>query len=271
MRKEILATCMGRPFERQLPLGGVVEAMNVKAILAQKRTAGLIPAAGSGARMGGNVAKPFLQVGGREILAHTLDVFERCAVIDEVWVIVAAADLSVCRREIVERYGFGKVGGVVAGGASRQESVWRGLQRVDAAVDLVVVHDGVRPFVTDAVLRETLNCAAQHGAAVAAVPLRDTLKRVSEERTVEATIPRAKLWRTQTPQAFQRHLLMAAYQQAWECGLRATDDASLLESMGYPVKVVPGLESNIKITTPEDLILSESLLRPSHERVRSCE
>ena len=235
--------------------------MNTKAILAQKRVAGVIPAAGSGVRMGGHIAKPFLQLDGREILALTLDVFERCTVIDEVWVIVAATHLSACRQSIIERYGFSKVRDVVAGGASRQESVWRGLQRLDAAVDLVVVHDGVRPFVTELMLQETLDCAAQRGAAVAAVPLRDTLKRVSEEGEVEATVPRENLWRVQTPQAFQRHLLMAAYQRAWEQGLHATDDANLVESMGHPVQVISGLESNLKITTPEDLILSERLLR----------
>ena len=239
--------------------------MNTKAILVQQRIAALIPAAGSGVRMGGHVAKPFLQLGGREILARTLDVFERCAIIDEVWVIVAADHVSACRRGIIERYGFGKVHGLVAGGASRQESVWRGLQRVDTSVDLVVVHDGVRPFLTETVLQATLDCAAQHGAAVAAVPLQDTLKRVSEKGDVEATVAREKLWRIQTPQAFRRRALIAAYRQAWERGLCATDDASLLESMGHPVKVVSGLESNIKITTPEDLVLSERLLRKPRE------
>jgi 2-C-methyl-D-erythritol 4-phosphate cytidylyltransferase len=215
--------------------------------------------------MGGRIAKPFLQLDGREILARTLDVFERSTVIDEVWVIVAAKNLPVCRQGIIGRYGFHKVRDVVAGGASRQESVWRGLRRIDAGVDLVVVHDGVRPFVTEAVLQETLTCAAEHGAAVAAIPLRDTLKRVSEEGAVETTVPRGNLWRTQTPQAFQCHLLMAAYRQAWERGLCATDDAGLLESMGHPVRVVPGLESNIKITTPDDLILSERLLGQSRQ------
>ena len=239
--------------------------MNVKATLTPKRVAGLIPAAGSGARMGGDIAKPFLQLGGREILARTLDAFEHCAVISEVWVIVAAENVPACQQGIIERYGFRKVCDVVAGGASRQESVWRGLQRVEAAVDLVVVHDGVRPFVTDAVLRETLGCAATHGAAVTAVPLRDTLKRISDGGVVETTVPRDNLWRTQTPQAFQRHLLMSAYRQAWERGIHATDDASLIESMGHPVKVVSGSEHNIKITTPEDLNFGEGLLRaPRH-------
>ena len=225
--------------------------------------AALIPAAGSGARMGGPVAKPFLQLDGREILAHTLEVFENAPLIDDVWVMVGAGDVLACRRGIVERYGFKKVRGVVPGGASRQESVRRGLRRLDAGVDLVVVHDGVRPFLTEAVLRETLACAAAYGAAVSAVPLRDTLKRVSGRGEVEATVPRDHLWRTQTPQAFRRELLDAAHRQARQQGLSATDDAGLLESLGHPVRVVPGLEGNIKITTPDDLDLAERLLGAS--------
>ena len=238
----------------------MVKQANSQFFLTDKRVAALIPAAGSGERMGGQVAKPFLQLNGREILAHTLDVFERTAVINDVWVIVGAANLAACRQGIVERYGFKKVRDVVAGGASRQESVWRGLCRVDPAVDLVVVHDGVRPFVTETVLQATLACAAEHGAAVSAIPLSDTLKRVSPQGEVEGTVPRENLWRTQTPQAFRRQLLVTAHQQARERNLCATDDAGLLESLGHPVRVVQGLEGNIKITTPDDLNLSERLL-----------
>ena len=210
--------------------------------------------------MGGPIAKPFLQIDGREILAHTLDVFEHAAVIDDVWVMAGAGHVVACREGIVERYGFKKVRGVVAGGASRQESVWQGLRRLAAGVDLVVVHDGVRPFLTEAVLAETLACAAAYGAAVSAVPLRDTLKRVSVRGEVEATVPRDHLWRTQTPQAFGRQLLDAAHRQARRQGLCATDDAGLIESLGHPVRVVRGLEGNIKITTPDDLDLGERLL-----------
>ena len=236
---------------------------NSKSFLMEKRIAALIPAAGSGVRMGGHIAKPFLQVNGREILAHTLDVFEQAVVIDEVWVIVGGRNILACRQGIVERYGFKKVRDVVAGGASRQESVWQGLRRIDVAVELVVVHDGVRPFVTETVLQETLVCAAQHGAAVSAIPLRDTLKRVSSRGEVEATVPRENLWRTQTPQAFLRNLLDTAHRQARQQNLCATDDAGLLESLGHPVRVVPGLEGNIKITTTDDLNLSERLLGKS--------
>jgi 2-C-methyl-D-erythritol 4-phosphate cytidylyltransferase len=211
--------------------------------------------------MGGRVAKPFLQLGPREVLTHTLDVFERCRAISEVWVIVAPEYCGWCQHHIVERYGLQKVKGVVAGGVTRQESVWQGFQCVESGVDLVVIHDGVRPFVTEALLRATLLQAARHGAAIAAVPVKDTLKRVSEVGEVEATVSRDHLWRVQTPQAFQRRLLQAAFLHAWKYGIVATDEAGLLEALGQPVKVVPGDEQNLKITTPDDLLLAAHVWR----------
>jgi 2-C-methyl-D-erythritol 4-phosphate cytidylyltransferase len=229
--------------------------------LVGKRITALIPAAGSGQRMGGTIPKPFLRLGAREILARTLDIFEACPAIDEVWVIAAPEHCAFCQQVIVERYGFGKVRGVVAGGRTRQESVWQGLQRVEKQVELVVVHDGVRPFITEALLRQTLCAAATHGAAIAAVPLKDTLKRVAHTGEVEATVSRERLWRVQTPQAFQRQLLQAAFLHAWDCGLEATDEAGLVEALGQQIKVVPGDEYNIKITTPDDLRFSAALLR----------
>jgi 2-C-methyl-D-erythritol 4-phosphate cytidylyltransferase len=229
--------------------------------LVGKRIAALIPAAGSGRRMGGPLPKPFLRLGAREILARTLEVFEACAAVDEVWVITAPEYCAFCRQEIVEQYGLRKVKGVVAGGATRQESVWQGLQQVGNSVDLVVVHDGVRPFITATLLQETLHCAALYGAAITAVPIKDTLKRVSAAGEVEATVPRERLWRVQTPQAFQRHLLQAAFCHAWDRGIEATDEAGLVEALGQRIKVVPGDENNIKITTPDDLRFSETVLR----------
>jgi 2-C-methyl-D-erythritol 4-phosphate cytidylyltransferase len=229
--------------------------------LTGKRVAALIPAAGRGLRMGGMIPKPYLQLGAREILAHTLDVFEACTVIDEVWIIVAPEHASFCQQTIVERYGYRKVKGIVTGGATRQESVWHGLQRLGDSVDVVVVHDGVRPFVTDAILRDTLSHAVRYGAAITAVPVKDTLKRVSEAGDVEATVSRDRLWRVQTPQAFQRSLLEAAFLHARDQGVIATDEAALLESLGSMVKVVPGIESNIKVTTPDDLLFAENVIR----------
>ena len=225
------------------------------------RVAAIIPAAGEGRRMGGAVPKQFLQLGGQEILARTLAVFEACIAIDEVWVVVAAEQCTSCQRTIVERYGFRKVRGVIAGGATRQASVWRGLQQVTDAVDLVVVHDGVRPLVTEVLLQQTLEQASYYGAAIAAVPLKDTLKRVSAAGTVEATVPRESLWRVQTPQAFRHVLLRRAFQHAWRQGLQATDEAGLLEAIGCPVHIVPSYEHNVKITTPDDLVFCEMFMR----------
>jgi len=222
--------------------------------------AALIPAAGSGQRMGGAVPKPYLMLGGREILARTLEVFEMCAAVHEVWVIVSSAQQAHCRQGIVERYGFGKVQDVVTGGDERQESVWRGLQQLSPAVDLVIIHDGVRPFVKHPMIEATLAGAAQHGAAIAAVPLKDTIKRVSSQGQVEATLPRESLWRSQTPQAFRRLLLQQAFEHAWQQQLIATDEAGLVEALGHPVQVIQGSEQNIKITTPDDLAMCERLI-----------
>lgn len=233
------------------------EAVNLNEV----RVAALIPAAGSGQRMGGVLPKPFLPLRGREILAYTLDVFERCSSVDEVWVVVPEAHRVRCQQTVVARYGFQKVQGVVAGGATRQASVWRGLQQIDNTVDLVLVHDGVRPFVSPLLVQETLRRALLCGAAIAAVPLKDTLKRVAQTGAVTATVPRDGLWRIQTPQAFQRHVLQAAFAYALAHGLDATDEAALVEACGQQqVYVVPGMESNVKVTTPDDLILCESLL-----------
>jgi len=223
--------------------------------------AALIPAAGEGRRMGGAMPKQFLQLGGRELLARTLEVFEACMVIDEIWVVVAAEHCAWCQETIVERYGLRKVRGVVAGGATRQDSVWRGLQHVAEAVELIVVHDGVRPLVPELLIQQTLASASRHGAAIAAVPLKDTLKRVSEAHEVEDTVPRERLWRVQTPQAFHHTLLRTAFQHAWRHGLQATDEAGLIEAIGHPVKIVPGYEYNVKITTPDDLAFCETFLR----------
>jgi len=228
---------------------------------AHGRVAAIIPAAGEGRRMGGAVPKQFLQIGGREILARTLAVFEACVAIDDVWVVVAAEQCALCQSTIVERYGLRKVRGVVAGGTTRQESVWHGLQQVAQAVGLVVVHDGVRPFVTELLLQQTLDHANRFGAAIAAVPLKDTLKRVSAAGTVEATVPREHLWRVQTPQAFQHALLRRAFQHAWQQGLQATDEAGLIEALGNAVRIVPSYEHNVKITTPDDLVFCEMFLR----------
>ncbi len=200
-----------------------------------------------------------MEIGGRPILAHTLRAFEESEVVDEV-VIVAPADwLFFVAEQIVDRFGFRKVRRVVEGGAERQDSVYEGLTRLDEDVEIVLIHDAARPFVTGREIRQVTEAAKQVGAAICAVRPRDTVKRgLSAE--VETTLPRNELWLVQTPQGFQRQLILRAYERARREGVLATDDASLVERLGHRVAIVEGSYRNFKITTADDLELARLLL-----------
>jgi 2-C-methyl-D-erythritol 4-phosphate cytidylyltransferase len=224
------------------------------------RSVALVPAAGLGLRMGGPVRKQFLEFAGLPLLVHSLRVLQSSPVIDQIVLAVPEADLSYCRSEIVETYGFSKVVNVVAGGQERQDSVRRALAVVDERIDIVVIHDAVRPCVTDTMLRQVVEAAMADGAAIIALPMRDTVKQVGGNRFIERTIDRKPLWLAQTPQAFRRDWLQEAHRKAHAEGLVATDDAYLLEWMGRPVRVVEGSGENIKVTRPEDLAIGEAIL-----------
>jgi 2-C-methyl-D-erythritol 4-phosphate cytidylyltransferase len=174
---------------------------------------------------------------------------------------VPASDLEYCRREIVKPFGLKKVTKVVAGGTRRQDSVWNGLAAISPIPDGVLVHDGVRPFIEEKVVRKVIHCAGQTGAAVVAMPFHDTVKRVDLAGIIQETLKREELWQIQTPQVFRYDWLIEAYQQAQEQQWAVTDDASLLERMGYPVSVVEGSCFNIKVTKPEDLVFGEAILK----------
>ena len=216
--------------------------------------------------MGGTVRKQFRPLGGLPLLVHSLRVFQLSPVIDAVIVAVPEADLHYCRTEIVEPHGFTKVTHVVTGGKERQDSVRHALNVVEAGVDLVVIHDAVRPFVTDTMVRQVVEVAAVDGAAIIALPMRDTVKQVGGDRLIERTIDRKPLWLAQTPQAFRRDWLQEAHRKAQTEGLASTDDAFLLEWMGHPVRVVEGSGENIKVTRPEDLIIGEAILASRADR-----
>ncbi|MFQ6671753.1 MAG: 2-C-methyl-D-erythritol 4-phosphate cytidylyltransferase, partial [Candidatus Tectimicrobiota bacterium] len=162
--------------------------------------------------------------------------------------------------DLIEPYGLTKVGAVVAGGAERQDSVAAGLERVPPEAHVVVVHDGVRPFVTTAMVAAVVEAAQAVGAALTAIPVTDTVKRVAEGAVVE-TLSREGLFRVQTPQAFRREVLAEALRRARTDGVVATDEAALVERLGMPVQVVAGAETNLKVTTPEDWALAEGMLR----------
>jgi 2-C-methyl-D-erythritol 4-phosphate cytidylyltransferase/2-C-methyl-D-erythritol 2,4-cyclodiphosphate synthase len=225
-----------------------------------KRVA-LIPAAGMGKRMGSSINKQYLLLGGKPILAHTLQLFEDAGFIDEIYPIVPEEEIDYCRAEVVERYGFTKVKQIVAGGAERQHSVLNGLQAIAApdADDLVLIHDGVRPFVPLEVVRRSIEIAMEHQGALVAVPVKDTVK-VARDGFAVGTPPREALWLAQTPQVFRYGIIRAAHESASAEGFLGTDDASLLERVGVSSHIVIGDYRNIKITTPEDMILAEAFL-----------
>ncbi|MEE8219974.1 MAG: 2-C-methyl-D-erythritol 4-phosphate cytidylyltransferase [bacterium] len=221
--------------------------------------AAIVPAAGAGVRMEADRPKQFLPLGDRPLLVHTLQRLSDSPLIETVVVVVPADWVAKARSELIEPYGLAKVGAVVAGGAERQDSVAAGLEALGPEVDLVVVHDGVRPFVTEAMVADVVEAARAAGAAVAAIPVAETVKRVADGAVVE-TVSRDGLYRVQTPQAFRREVLAEALERARAEGVVATDEAALVERFGWPVRVVAGSAVNLKVTSPEDWSLAESIL-----------
>jgi len=224
------------------------------------KSVALIPAAGMGRRMGEPINKQYLLLDNKPILAHTLDLFQRADFIDEIVVIVPAEEIEYCRMQVVEKYGMEKVRQIVAGGVERQNSVLNGLRALDCQdEDVILIHDGVRPFVPLAVVQRSIEMALEYDGALVAVPVKDTVK-VIEGAFVAATPPREALWLAQTPQSFRYNIIRAAHECAEAEGFSGTDDASLLEWSGRKVHVVIGDYRNIKITTPEDLVLAQAFL-----------
>jgi 2-C-methyl-D-erythritol 4-phosphate cytidylyltransferase len=236
----------------------------------------IIPAAGLGTRMGGPSAgkgplrsKQFLELDGVPILIHTLRKFAACPQVDSIWIAMRKPEIEGFAPTL-ERAGLDKPVYLLEGGEHRQESVGNVLDELPAeSGDLVLIHDAVRPFVSQETISEVIEQARRHGAAIAGVPAIDTIKRVerrAEGAVVEATIPREQIVQAQTPQGFRYGLLSPIFNQARIEGFQGTDEASLLERAGQPVYVVMGSPRNFKITTPADLELAEFFL--SQERLR---
>jgi 2-C-methyl-D-erythritol 4-phosphate cytidylyltransferase len=221
----------------------------------------LIPAAGMGKRMGKTVAKQFLPLGDKPMLAHTLLAFQRTPEIDEIIPILSEEDMESCLREVIERYHITKVKTLVVGGKERQDSVFHGLQKIGKETAVVLVHDGVRPFVTPEMIGEAAGLAKKGECIAVGVPIKDTIKEVDDNKIVRRTLERARLWAIQTPQAFPVRVLKHAYEESQKHKIFGTDDSTLVERAGGTVRVIMGSYENIKITTPEDLILAEEILR----------
>ena len=215
----------------------------------------VIVAAGRSSRMGG-IDKTFAPLLGRPLIAHTLDHFESSSLVDQI-VLVLAEDALERGRQLVQDHGLSKVAHVCAGGQRRQDSVRNGLELL-APCDWVMVHDGARPCLDEAMLKRGLDAAAEYGSAVAGVPVKDTIKRVSDGQMVAETPDRSLLWAAQSPQIFRYDILLEAHRT---CTEDVTDDAAMVESLGHPVKMFLGAVQNIKVTTADDLVIAEAFLK----------
>lgn len=228
----------------------------------------LIPAAGAGKRMGKAPAKQFLMLGDKPILAHTLLAFQRTTEIDEIIPILSEEDLETCLGKIIEGYHITKVKTLVVGGKERQDSVGNGLHKLEKDAAIVLVHDAVRPFVTPEMIKETVDYAKRGECVTVGVPIKDTIKEVTDQGIVRHTLDRSRLWAIQTPQAFPVKTLKHAYEEAFKKRMYGTDDATIVERMGGAVRVLMGSYENIKITTPEDLMLAEEILKRRYDAGR---
>lgn len=221
----------------------------------QKITA-LVAAGGMGLRMNLDLAKPLVNIINKPVIIYTLEALNAHPLIDEV-VLIFNKDGLLCARDFVKKYNILKVSRVIEGGSTRKESVGRGLDVVGSETKLVVIHDGVRPFVDEGSITRVIEAASVTGAAVLGVPVKSTIKQVGKDQEVDATLKRDPLWEIQTPQVFERELIQKAYLRASKHAV--PDDAALVELMGKKVKVVLGSYFNIKITTQEDLVFAEAI------------
>lgn len=226
------------------------------------KTVAVIPAAGSGIRMGSDTAKQFLDLDGLPLLAVTLKPFQLCRRVDAIILVVPSREVENCRERIVEPFGLDKVLKVVPGGERRQDSVRMGVEATNGDYGLVLIHDGVRPMIDEGLIEKVIGAAMTHRAVITGLPAKETVKEIDHTNQVIKTYDRKIVWLVQTPQVFRYEDILLAHRTAlnegWE---EATDDAFLVERLGIPVNVIEGSENNIKITTPHDLETARFLLK----------
>lgn len=219
----------------------------------------IILAAGKGKRMNAGMNKQHIEIMDKPVMIHTIEVFEKCSMIDNIILVVANEERELCNR-MIQLYAFQKVNKVIAGGVERQDSVFCGLEELDESCDIVLIHDGARMLVTESIIIKCINNAMKYGAATAGVPVKDTIKIVENENIVKSTPKRENIWITQTPQGFKKHIIIDAYEYAVINDIKATDDATLVEKTGKKVKMFNADYENIKVTTPIDIILVRTIL-----------
>ena len=219
----------------------------------------VIVAAGTGSRMNMGINKQFIKLKGKEIIAYTIEKFYNNSNIDDIVVVVKEDEAEFFDKEIIEKYNFKNIK-IAYGGKERQDSVYNGLKLLDEKCDVVLIHDGARPFVSDKIIDNSIEKVKEHKAIVVGVPVKDTIKVIDNDKNIVDTPNRSVLWAVQTPQTFSYKILIDAYKDAYKSGFYGTDDAMLVERIGYKVKMIEGSYNNIKITTQEDLNVSSQLL-----------
>jgi len=225
-----------------------------------KAASAIIVGAGKGLRMKMATPKQFLELKNLPVIAYSLKAFAACEKIDEIHLVVSQAETEFCRETLLPSLDLSKPVNLVTGGRRRQGSVYNGLLAMEGHTGVVVIHDGVRPFVKPSQIAECILQAEKFGACMLGIPVGDTLKQVGPSGIIEKTILRDNMWQAQTPQAFQYPLIRSAHDRAVKEGVAGTDDASLFEHYGGKVKIIEGSAGNIKITLPEDLAIARALL-----------
>lgn len=230
----------------------------------RKQCAAIVLAAGQGKRMGTSVQKQYIELNGKPLIYYTLRAFQESEIIDTVLLVVGKEEISYAQEEIVGKYHFSKVNAVIEGGEERYDSVWKGLQAIDESrnISYIFIHDGARPFVNETILRRGYESVERFKACVAGMPSKDTVKLADEDDFAVHTPERKYVWVIQTPQIFEKELIIEAYSRLMNAEhADVTDDAMAVERMmGVPVKMFRGSYENIKITTPEDLSIAKVFL-----------
>ena len=220
----------------------------------------VIVAAGTGSRMNMGINKQFIKLEGKEIIYYTIEKFYKNENIDDIVVVVKEEEAEFFRKEILDKYNFKNIK-LAYGGKERQDSVYNGLKSLDKNCNIVLIHDGARPFVSNRIIDKSIEEAKENKAIVVGVPVKDTIKVIDNDKNIVDTPNRNILWAVQTPQTFDYNLLIKSYEDAFKDGFYGTDDAMLVERIGYKVKMVEGSYNNIKITTQEDLGLGSQILK----------
>ena len=220
----------------------------------------VIVAAGTGSRMNMGINKQFIKLEGKEIIAYTIEKFYNNSNIEDIVVVVKEDESEFFKKEILDKYNFKNVK-IAYGGKERKDSVYNRLKLLDEKCDVVLIHDGARPFVSDKIIDKSIEEAKEHKAIVVGVPVKDTIKVIDNDKNIVDTPNRSVLWAVQTPQTFDYNILIDAYKDAFKNKFYGTDDAMLVERIGYKVKMLEGSYNNIKITTQEDLNVGSQILR----------